>query len=161
MSRPGDEPLREAIVHAVPSPLEGAERATAAPAPDVLAALRRMTGEPALPGETLKAGVAADGEPAAAVTTAVHVATGQWLRSSPSWRCWLPHESGMLTVGCLEWSSAADDARGDAREPGPGGGRRPAARGAAGPRPTSAVPPDRPQHPAARHVPPGPRVPGR
>jgi len=104
VSRPGDEPLWEAIVHAVLSPLEGAERATAAPAPDVLAALRRMTGEPALLGETLKAGVAADGElavavaertgtradrdlyprlVAAAVTTAVHVATDQWLRSDP------------------------------------------------------------------------------
>lgn len=102
MSRPGDEPLWEAIVDAVLSPLEGAERATAAPAPDVLAALRRMTGEPALLGETLKAGVAADGElavaertgtradrdlyprlVAAAVTTAVHVATDQWLRSDP------------------------------------------------------------------------------
>jgi AcrR family transcriptional regulator len=103
-SRPAGEPLWEAIVHAVLSPLEGAERATAAPDPGLQAALRRMTGEPALLGETLKAGVAADGElatavaertgtradrdlyprlVAAAVTTAVHVATDQWLRADP------------------------------------------------------------------------------
>ncbi|MFJ5804127.1 acyl-CoA-like ligand-binding transcription factor [Streptomyces decoyicus] len=103
-ARPRDEPLWEAIVRAVVSPLEGAEGPERAPDPGTLAALRRMSEEPALLGEVLKAGLAADSALAAAVaartgtdaerdlyprlvagavTSAVHVSLDQWLRSDP------------------------------------------------------------------------------
>ena len=103
-SRPAGEPLWEAIVQATLSPLAGAARAPRTPQPDVLAGLRRLNDEPALLGEMLRAGVQADSElagavaertgtdverdlyprlVAAAVTSAVHVATDQWLRADP------------------------------------------------------------------------------
>lgn len=103
-SRPVGEPLWEAIVQATLSPLAGAERAHRVPDQDVLAGLRRMSDEPALLGEALKAGLKADSElaaaiaertgtdverdlyprlVAAAVTSAVYVATDQWLRADP------------------------------------------------------------------------------
>ncbi|OPF71596.1 TetR family transcriptional regulator [Streptomyces antioxidans] len=103
-SRPEGEPLWDALIEATLSPLAGAERAHRAPEPDVLARLRRMSDAPALLGEALKTGLAADSElaaaiaertgtdvdrdlyprlAAAAVTSAVHVATDRWLRADP------------------------------------------------------------------------------
>ncbi|GAA4237790.1 TetR family transcriptional regulator [Actinomadura meridiana] len=101
-TRPVGEPLWEAVTHALLAPLAGADRAHESPAPEVLAGIRLIAGEPALQAEALKAGLAADGEFAAvvaertgtdgdrdlyprlvagAVAVAVHVATDQWLRA--------------------------------------------------------------------------------
>ncbi|TDD91422.1 TetR family transcriptional regulator [Actinomadura darangshiensis] len=102
--RPASEPLWEAITHAVLAPLADSGRAHDSPAPDTLAAIRLIAGEPVLQAEALRAGMAADDEftaavaertgtdidrdlfprlVAAAVAAAVHVATDQWLRTDP------------------------------------------------------------------------------
>jgi AcrR family transcriptional regulator len=101
-ARPADEPLWDAVTHAVLAPVAGADRARESPEPEVLAGIRLIAGEPALQAEALKAGLAADGEFAAAVAertgtdvdrdlyprlvagavaVATHVATEQWLRA--------------------------------------------------------------------------------
>ncbi|WP_328808595.1 acyl-CoA-like ligand-binding transcription factor [Nonomuraea montanisoli] len=108
-ARPAGEPLWEAVTHAVLSPLAEADRAHESPDAEVLGGIRLIAAEPALQAEALKAALAADSELAAAVaertgtertgtdpgrdmyprlvagavTTAVHVATEQWLRADP------------------------------------------------------------------------------
>lgn len=103
-SRPEDEPLWEAIVHAVLSPFGGDRREEHHPDPDLLAGIRLMVGESPLRGETLQAAADADDafaaavaartgtDPerdlyprltAAAVTAATQVAIGRWLHTDP------------------------------------------------------------------------------
>ncbi len=101
---PPDVPLWEAITRATMAPYEGAERAERPPDPGFLAGLRRLHGSPTMLGESLMAGIAADSAlaaaiavrtgtdvdtdlyprlVAAAVTTAVHIATDHWMRADP------------------------------------------------------------------------------
>lgn len=103
-ARPADEPLWQALTHAIRAPLEHAPLGHRAPTPGTLAGLRELGTEPALVGEVLTAGLAADSPLAAAiadrtgtdperdlyprlvaavVTSAVHVATDRWLRADP------------------------------------------------------------------------------
>jgi AcrR family transcriptional regulator len=102
-ARPADEPLWQAIFHVMEA-FFGGGGVYRAPEKDALASTRLMLSEPALQAEVLKAGMAADSEfaaavawrtgtdpggdlyprlVAAAVTTAVQVATDQWLRADP------------------------------------------------------------------------------
>ena len=68
--RPAEEPLWEAITHAMLDQLRPGPEVTAHPRPDVdawAAGLRRMMAVPAIQAETLRAGMLAEAEVAAAV----------------------------------------------------------------------------------------------
>jgi AcrR family transcriptional regulator len=101
-SRPADEPLWDAIVHAMLRPLE--DEGADDPTPEWLAAIRRLLSEPAMLAEIGKIGMAHGNELAAAVAertgtdpqrdlyprlvaaaveAAAHVATDQWLHADP------------------------------------------------------------------------------
>ncbi|WP_049562474.1 acyl-CoA-like ligand-binding transcription factor [Nonomuraea sp. SBT364] len=102
--RPGDEPLWEAIGHAMTEPWGDGGRASEPPDPALLAAMRLLTGDSTMRAESLKVAFAADGEFAAAVaartgtdvtrdlyphlvaasvTAAVQAAVGHWLHADP------------------------------------------------------------------------------
>jgi AcrR family transcriptional regulator len=99
--RPADEPLWEAITHAVLAHAGGEHNS---PDPDWIAGVRLMLSEPELQGEFLKAGAAAERECAAAIAertgtdaerdlyprlvaaaigASIQAANEQWLRADP------------------------------------------------------------------------------